>query len=172
MKTLSAAIFALALFASASAIAAPATTTKTATLVIGGGVPQFCILSVTSTANSTTLDLTTQQSGVKVGDIFTQCNVSSNGYSLSVDTLNASKLMSSDPSFPPNASVGYKINLVKTQGNAINSGAYFAADSNSLDIPSILETTQQKADILINTTNSTPYAGIYLDTMTFTLTTL
>jgi hypothetical protein len=171
MKKLSLFTIALSFLTSAAAIAAPATT-KTATLVIGGGVPQFCILSVAPTANSTTLDLTTQQSGVKVGDIFTQCNISSNGYSLSVDTLNASTLISSDPSFVSNDSVGYQINLVKTQGNALNSGGYFPSDSNSLDIPSIVETTPQKADILINTNNGTPYAGIYSDTLTFTLTTL
>jgi hypothetical protein len=168
MKKLSAALLALAIFASSSAMAAPATITKTATLVIMGGVPAFCILSVTPTANATTLDLTTQHSGVKVGDIFTQCNISSNGYSLSVDTLNASNLTSTDGNTP----IGYKINLVKTQGTAINSGSYFAADSKSLDITSILETTPQKADILLNTNNGTPYAGIYSDTLTFTLTTL
>jgi hypothetical protein len=168
MKTLSTAILALALFASSTAMAAPATITKTATLVIMGGVPGFCILGVTPTANATTLNLTTQQSGVKVGDISTQCNISSNGYSLSIDTLNASKLASPDGNTP----VGYTINLVKTQGNAINSGAYFPSDSNSLDIPSILETSQQKADILLNTTTSTPFAGTYSDTLTFTLTTL
>ena len=168
MKKLSTIAFTLAMLFSATALAAPATTTKTATLVILGGVPQFCILSVTPTANATTLDLTTQHSGVKVGDIFTQCNISSNGYSLSVDTLNASKLTSPDGNTP----IGYTINLVKTLGSAINSGSYFPADSNSLDIASILETTPQKADILLNTNNGTPYAGIYSDTLTFTLTTL
>jgi hypothetical protein len=137
-------------------------------LIIGGGVSQFCILSVTPTANATTLDLTTQQSGVKVGDITTQCNISSNGYSISVDTLNASKLTSTTG----NTAVDYQINLSKTQGNALNSGGYFAADSTSLDITPIVEITQQKADILLKTTNSTPFAGTYRDTMTFTLTTL
>jgi hypothetical protein len=164
MKTLSTAVLALALFASTPAMA----TTKTATLIVSGTIAEVCTLTVNATVNATTLNLTTQQSGVKVGDISTQCNISSNGYSLSVATLNASKLASPDGNTP----VGYTINLVKTQGNAINSGAYFPSDSNSLDIPSILETSQQKADILLNTTSSTPFAGTYSDTLTFTLTTL
>jgi hypothetical protein len=142
--------------------------TKTATLIVSGTIAEVCTLTVNATVNATTLNLTTQQSGVKVGDISTQCNISSNGYSLSVATLNASELASPDGNTP----VGYTINLVKTQGNAINSGAYFPSDSNSLDIPSILETSQQKADILLNTTSSTPFAGTYSDTVTFTLQTL
>lgn len=168
MKKLSAIAFALALLSSTAAMAAPATTTKTSTLLISGNIPQVCTLGVTATTAASTLDLRTQQSGVKVGDIAAQCNISSNGYSLSVNTLNASKLTSPDGNTP----IGYTINLVKTLGNAINSGAFFPADSNSLDIPSILETAQQKADILLNTTSSTPYAGTYSDTLTFTLTTL
>jgi spore coat protein U-like protein len=164
MKKVSTALLALTLFASSHAMAA----TKTATLIVSGTIAEVCTLTVNATVNATTLNLTTQQSGVKVGDISTQCNISSNGYSLSVATLNASELASPDGNTP----VGYTINLVKTQGNAINSGAYFPSDSNSLDIPSILETSQQKADILLNTTSSTPFAGTYSDTVTFTLQTL
>jgi hypothetical protein len=165
MKKLPTIVFTLAIMASAPAIAA---TIKTVNLTIIGKVSEVCTLTARSTPEGTSLDLTTQQSGVRVGDISAQCNIGSNGYSLSVDTRNASKLTSVDG----RTTVGYTINMVKTQGNAINSGGYFSADSNSLDVPLIRDTTQQKADIFLNTTGSTAYAGTYKDTLTFTLTTL
>jgi hypothetical protein len=163
MKTLSAAIVALGLLLSATAMA----TTKTAVLVIGGTIPESCTLLVAATGNSQNINLTAPQNDVNVGNITTQCN-NFNGYSLSVDTANASQLRAAS-GVPP---INYAINLVKTQGNAINSGGYFPSDSNSLDIPRILDTTEQRANILLKTTNATSYPGTYSDTLTFTLTTL
>lgn len=163
MKKSSIAIFALALLSSTTAMAL----TKTATLVVSGTISEGCTLFVQSSGRAQNLNLTAPQNDVNVGNITTRCN-NFNGYSLSVDTANASQLKAAG-GVPP---VNYAINLVKTQGNAINSGGYFASDSNSLDISPILDTTEQKANILLKTTNAAFYPGTYTDILTFTLTTL
>lgn len=168
MKLLSVTAVALALLASAPAMAAPPTQTKSSNLAVSGLVPEVCTLAVTANPNATALTLTAQQTAVDVGSVSSQCNISSAGYNLDVATTNASKLTDTNGNTP----VSYTINLSATQGNAINSGGYFAADNNSLDIKAIKETSEQKATILLNTTGSTPYAGTYTDTLTFTLTTL
>ena len=168
MKLLSVTAVALALLASAPAMAAPATQTKTSSLIVTGKISEVCTLDVTGDPAATTLDLTKQQSAVNVGSVASQCNISSNGYNLDVTTTNTSKL--TDPN--GNTPVDYTINLVATQGNAINSGGYFAADNNALDMKSIKETSEQKANVLLSTTGTTPFAGTYTDTLTFTLTTL
>jgi hypothetical protein len=167
MKLLSVTAVALALLASAPAMAAPATQTKTSTLTVGGTIGAVCTLDVLLDPAAALVDLRTPKTGVFIGSVASQCNISSNGYNLDVTTTNASKL--TDPN--GNAPVSYTINLVATQGNAINSGGYFAADNNSLDIKDIRETSQQRANIFL-TTGSTPFAGTYRDTLTFTLTTL
>ena len=158
----------LSLLASTSAVAAPAPTKKTATLTVQGKILEVCALTITPTASSTALNLTTQQTGIIVGSVSSQCNISSNGYKFSVDTLNGSKLSSPDGNTP----VGYQINFVTTLGNTINSGGYFDANSDTLDVAAIKETAKQGANILLKTNSSTPYAGTYSDTLTFTLETL
>jgi hypothetical protein len=163
MKKLSTAVLALALLASSPAMAV----TRTATLVISGSIPENCTLIVEVTGNTGILNLTAPQNAVHVGNVITRCN-NFNGYSLSVGTANASQLKAAG-GVPP---VNYTMNLVKFQGNAINSGGFFPADSNNLDIPQILDTTEQRAKVLVNTTNSASYPGIYSDTLTFTLQTL
>jgi len=80
--------------------------TKTATLVINGTVSPVCILGVTANPAATALTLTTQQSAIDVGSVASQCNISSAGYDLTVDTANTSKL--TDPN--GNTPVGYTIN--------------------------------------------------------------
>ena len=162
MKKLSTALLALTLFASAPAVA----TTKTATLTLQGTIAESCTLTVAGTSTTGNLPLTTPQSGLYIGNIATQCN-NFNGYSLSVDTANASQLKSSG-STPP---VDYKIGFNATQGTALSRG-FFPANSDSLDIAKISDTTQQKADIYFNTAKGTSYPGIYTDTLTFTLQTL
>ncbi len=164
MKLLSVTAVALALLASAPAMAAP----EAKKLTITGEVPEVCNLEVTPTDSTTSLTLTEQLSGINVGTVASQCNISSSGYNLDVDTTNASKLTDPDGNTP----VGYTINLVSTQGEAIDSGGYFSADNSSLDMTAIKETSEQKADVMLRTTTSTPYAGTYTDTLTFTLTTL
>jgi hypothetical protein len=163
MKKLSTALLALALFASSTAMAV----TKTATLVVSGTISESCTLIVLANGNSQNLNLVTPQNDVNVANITTRCN-NFNGYSLSVETANASQLRSTG-GVPP---VDYAINLVKTQGNVLNSGGYFPSDSNSLDISKILDTTEQKANILLKTTNTASYPGTYSDILTFTLQTL
>ncbi len=163
MKKLSSAIFAIALLFSSAAMAL----TKTATITISGTIPESCTLTLGLNGNTVNVNLTVPQTDLNVGTITTRCN-SLNGYSLSVDTANASKMKAAGAT-PP---VPYTINLVKTQGSAINSGGYFPSDSNSLDISPILDTSDQKANILLKTANGTSYPGTYSDTLTFTLTTL
>ena len=91
MKLLSVTAVALALLASAPAMAAPATQTKTSNLIVTGKISEVCTLAVTGAPAATTLDLTKQQSAVNVGSVASQCNVSSNGYNLDVTTANTSK---------------------------------------------------------------------------------
>ena len=163
MKKLSTALLALTLFASSHAIAA----TKTATLPLQGTIAESCTLGVGGNGNTGNLPLTGPINSVNVGIIVTQCN-NFNGYSLSVDTLNASQLKSSGGT-PP---VDYTMKFTATQGTAINTSGFFPSNSNSLDIAKISDTTQQKADIYLSTPKGTSYPGIYTDTVTFTLQTL
>ena len=163
MKKVSTALLALTLFASSHAMAA----TKTATLTLQGTIAESCTLSTFANSNTANLPLTTPQSGLNVGTIITQCN-NFNGYSLSVDTLNASQLKSSGIT-PP---VDYTMKFTATQGSAINTSSYFPSNSNSLDIAKISDTTEQKAVIYLSTPKGTSYPGIYSDTVTFTLQTL
>jgi hypothetical protein len=163
MKKLSTALLALTLFASSHAMAA----TKTATLPLQGTIAESCTLAVGGNGNTGNLPLTGPINSVNVGTIITQCN-NFNGYSLSVDTLNASQLKSSGGT-PP---VDYTMKFTATQGSAINTSGFFPSNSNSLDIAKISETTQQKADIYLSTPKGTSYPGTYTDTLTFTLQTL
>jgi hypothetical protein len=163
MKKLSTALLALALFASSTAMAV----TKTATLVVSGTIAESCTLAVGGNGNTGNLPLTAPINGLNVGTIITQCN-NFNGYSLSVDTLNASQLKSSGIT-PP---VDYTMKFTATQGSAINTSSYFPSNSNSLDIAKISDTTEQKAVIYLSTPKGTSYPGIYSDTVTFTLQTL
>jgi hypothetical protein len=162
MKKLSTALFALTLFASSHAMA----TTKTATLTLQGTIGESCTLAVTGNGTATNLPLTAPQGALYIGDIATQCN-NFNGYSLSVDTLNASQLKSSG-SNPP---VDYKIGFSATQGTEL-SRTFFPADSDSLDIAKISDTAEQKAAIYLRTAKGTSNPGLYSDTLTFTLQTL
>jgi hypothetical protein len=124
MKKLSTALLALTLFASSHAMAA----TKTATLTLQGTIAESCNLVISpNSGTSMNLPLTTPQSGLNVGTIITQCN-NFNGYSLSVDTANASQLKSSGIT-PP---VDYTMKFTATQGSAINTSSYFPSNSNSL----------------------------------------
>ena len=163
MKKLSTALLALTLFASAPAVAL----TRTATLNISGTIAESCTLSVGGNGNTRNLPLTGPINSVNVGTIITQCN-NFNGYSLSVDTLNASQLKSSGGT-PP---VDYTMKFTATQGTAINTSGFFPSNSNSLDIAKISDTTQQRATISLSTPKGTSYPGIYTDTVTFTLQTL
>jgi hypothetical protein len=163
MKTLSTALLALTLFGSSTAMA----TTKTATLTLQGTIAERCVLAVGPNGTTGNLPLTSPQSGLNVGTIVAQCN-NLNGYSLSVDTLNASQLKASGTT-PP---VDYTMKFTATQGSAINTSGYFPSNSNSLDIAKISDTTEQKATIYLTTPKGTSYPGIYSDTVTFTLQTL
>jgi hypothetical protein len=163
MKTVSTAIFALALFASSTAMA----TTKTATLALQGTIAETCTLAVAGNGNTGNLPLRAPQSGMNVGTITTQCN-NYNGYSLSVETLNASQLKSSGSSLP----VDYTMKLTATKGAAINTSGYFPSNDNNLDIAKISDTTEQKATIYLSTSKGASHPGIYSDTVTFTLQTL
>ena len=163
MKKLSTALLALTLFASSHAMA----TTKTATLTLQGTIAESCTLFTFANSNTANLPLIGPQTGMNVGTIITQCN-NFNGYSLSVDTLNASQLKSSGGT-PP---VDYTMKFTATQGTAINTSGYFPSNSNSLDIAKISDTTEQRATIYLSTPKGTSYPGIYTDTVTFTLQTL
>lgn len=163
MKKLSTAFLALTLFASSHAMAA----TKTATLPLQGTIAESCTLVVAGNGTTGNLPLTGPINSVNVGTIITQCN-NFNGYSLSVDTLNASQLKSSGGT-PP---VDYTMKFTATQGTAINTSGFFPSNSNSLDIAKISDTTEQKASIYLSTPKGTSYPGIYTDTVTFTLQTL
>ena len=146
MKKLSTALLALTLFASSHAMA----TTKTATLTLQGTIAESCTLFTFANSNTANLPLIGPQTGMNVGTIITQCN-NFNGYSLSVDTLNASQLKSSGGT-PP---VDYTMKFTATQG-----------------IAKISDTTEQRATIYLSTPKGTSYPGIYSDTVTFTLQTL
>jgi len=128
-------------------------------LVISGRIIPFCDIKVNADAAATNLNISSGETAKKVASV-TESTNSPNGYTVHVASANSGKLVNGTSQVP------YQLSY--------NSGAFFSPLATNTLVKTkagpLTSTVTEVSDVKVSFAASSGSAGLYSDTLTFTLT--